>query len=206
MTGLEVDNVLHRARVIPVVTLSDVAEAVPLAQALLNGGIGTIEITLRSESALDGIAAIRREVPLMLVGAGTVWTPHQWRQCEAAGAQFVVSPGAPAALLQSAPSRALPYLPGAQTPTEVAALVSAGFKAVKFFPAESAGGIPALRALSAVFDGLQFCPTGGINPQTARDYLALESVPCVGGSWLAQSDLVRDKRWHDITAMAREFA
>jgi 2-dehydro-3-deoxyphosphogluconate aldolase/(4S)-4-hydroxy-2-oxoglutarate aldolase len=201
---IHVDQVLTRSKVIPVATIEDANQASAIGDALLRGGIGIIEVTLRTASALQVIEHLRQDQPDMIVGAGTVWTAEDWVRAESAGAQFMVSPGAPEALVRSAAMQAVPYLPGAQTPTEVHALVEAGFDAIKFFPAGSAGGVAALKAMSAVFPGVRFCPTGGVSLSNMADYLALRSVPCVGGSWLLPAQALADGDWARVSELARE--
>jgi 2-dehydro-3-deoxyphosphogluconate aldolase/(4S)-4-hydroxy-2-oxoglutarate aldolase len=202
----DVHAVLALAPVIPVATITRVADAVPLAEALVAGGVPVIEITLRSDAALGAIEAIRRGVPDMNVGAGTLWTAQQTMQAASAGAEFIVSPGIADAVQEVAATLRLPYLPGAQTASEVAHLVRRGVKAVKFFPAVPAGGAAALAALAAVFPGLEFCPTGGISEANALAYLQLPYVPCVGGSWLATGALLDRQDWTAIAALARRAA
>jgi 2-dehydro-3-deoxyphosphogluconate aldolase/(4S)-4-hydroxy-2-oxoglutarate aldolase len=192
--------------VIPVVTLASAADAVPLAKALLAGGIGVIEVTFRSNAAVAGIEAIRRECSNMRVGAGTIWTPQQAMQASSAGAQFLVSPGIADAVQDVAMSKRLPYLPGAQTASEVAHLLRRGLRAVKFFPAGPAGGPAALSALAAVFPDVLFCATGGVSEANAAEYLQLPYVPCVGGSWLAGAKLVAAQDWDAIRAIAERAA
>jgi len=193
---------LQLSPVIPVATITRVADAVPVAEALLDGGISIIEVTLRSDAALGAIEAIRKGCPEMYVGAGTLWTAQQTMRAASAGAEFIVSPGIADAVQDMATSLRLPYLPGAQTASEMAHLVRRGAKAAKFFPAGPAGGTAAIAALAAVFPDLLFCPTGGISETSARDYLRLPYVPCVGGSWLVTKPLVAEQNWVAIRAMA----
>ncbi|MEM9386864.1 MAG: bifunctional 4-hydroxy-2-oxoglutarate aldolase/2-dehydro-3-deoxy-phosphogluconate aldolase [Pseudomonadota bacterium] len=200
---ITIDTVLERSRVVPVASIPDATYAVAIGEALMQGGVQIIEVTLRTRDALAAIEALRRELPDLLVGAGTVWTAHDWVLAEEAGAQFIVSPGSPPELVASARRRRLPYLPGAQTPTEVASLVASGYTAAKFFPAGPAGGVSALKAMSAVFPGIRFCPTGGISLDTAPQYLALGAVPCVGGSWLLPREAVDGRDWSGIAELAR---
>lgn len=198
----DIEPFLRLSPVIPVVTVTRAADAVPLANALLAGGIGIVEVTFRSDAAVAAIEAIRRECPSMTVGAGTLWTSQQALQASSAGAEFLVSPGFAEAVDDIAVSKRLSYLPGAQTATEIALLVRRGLRAVKFFPAHPAGGPAALSALAAVFPDLLFCPTGGVNERNAADYLSLPCVPCVGGSWLTTAALVANHDWPAITALA----
>lgn len=195
------EDVLAISPVIPVVTLTRVEDGPQLARTLRDAGIGIIEITLRSPAALAAIEAVRTQVPEMCVGAGTVWTEDDLNAAKSAGAGFIVSPGSPDAVLDAIGD--LPYLPGAQTPTEVARLVARGINTVKFFPAGPAGGVAALRSLTAVFPDTLFCPTGGISARDAADYLALTAVPCVGGSWITPAKLLAAQDWETIGRLAR---
>lgn len=201
----EVD-VLDLAPVIPVVVVESVEQAVPLARALVRGGIPVIEITLRSEAGLAAIEAVASEVDGMVVGAGTVVSPEQVRQVQDAGAKFLVTPGSPPRLLDAALSSGLPLLAGAGTLTEMLTLAEAGLEAMKFFPAEASGGRPYLSAVSGPCPSLRFCPTGGITPETAAAWLALPNVGCVGGSWLTPKDAVAQGDWARIEALAAEAA
>ncbi len=200
---MSIQKVLERSKVIPVVTIDAGVDPVALAQALVAGGISIIEVTLRTEAALKAIGRISAEVPEMLAGAGTVWTGEQARAAIAAGARFLVSPGISDEAFAAATELDVPLLPGAQTASEVAHWVRRGLGAVKFFPAAIAGGVPALKALTSVFPGLKFCPTGGITEKTAADYLALPSVPCVGGSWLTPAKALATPNFAAVTELAR---
>ena len=201
----EVD-VLDLAPVIPVVVVESVEQAVPLARALVRGGIPVIEITLRSEAGLAAIEAVASEVEGMVVGAGTVVSPEQVRQVQDAGAKFLVTPGSPPRLLEAALASGLPLLAGAGTLTEMLTLAEAGLEAMKFFTAEASGGRPYLSAVSGPCPTLRFCPTGGITPETAAAWLALPNVGCVGGSWLTPKDAVAQGDWARIEALAAEAA
>ena len=201
----EVD-VLDLAPVIPVVVVESVEQAVPLARALVRGGIPVIEITLRSEAGLAAIEAVASEGEGMVVGAGTVVSPEQVRQVQDAGAKFLVTPGSPPRLLEAAQTSGLPLLAGAGTLTEMLTLAEAGLEAMKFFPAEASGGRPYLSAVSGPCPTLRFCPTGGITPETAAAWLALPNVGCVGGSWLTPKDAVAQGDWARIEALAAEAA
>lgn len=192
--------------VIPVLTIEHAEHAVPLARALLDGGIGVVEITLRTEAAMAAIAAIIADLPAMVVGAGTVLTAAQYKSVADLGAQFVVSPGSSPSVLQAAAASRTPFLPGAATPTEVLHLLEAGYRLQKFFPAEPAGGIPMLKSIGAPITDVRFCPTGGITLASAPDYLALPNVVCVGGSWLTPADALRTGDWRRITTLAAEAA
>jgi 2-dehydro-3-deoxyphosphogluconate aldolase/(4S)-4-hydroxy-2-oxoglutarate aldolase len=177
-------NLLTVSPVIPVVVVVDADHAVPLARALAAGGVRIVEITLRTPAALEAIRRTAAEVPDILVGAGTVTTPEHARQAAAAGARFLVTPGSTDAVLAAAEDTGLPLLPGAATVSEAMRLAERGYTALKFFPAEAAGGVPYLRSIAGPLPDLAFCPTGGITPATAPAYLALPNVGCVGGSWL----------------------
>ena len=179
---MTIDELFELTDVIPVVVLDDAEQAVPLARELVAAGTPAIEITLRTPAALDAIERIAAEVPDARVGAGTVISPTQGRAALAAGAQFLVSPGATPALLDGLAGA--PLLPGAATASEVMALLERGITKAKFFPAEASGGVGALRALAGPFPQMRFCPTGGITAASAPDYLALPNVACVGGSWM----------------------
>jgi len=188
--------------VIPVVVLDDAAHAVPLARALLAGGLRTIEVTLRTPAALEGIDRIAAELPELVVGAGTIAHPQQVEAAAAAGAQFLVSPGQRPALLAAMEATGLPFLAGAATPSDVLALLERGIDCAKLFPAEVVGGVAMARALAGPFPQLRLCPTGGISPERAREYLTLPNVACVGGSWIAAAA----PDWDDVTARARAAA
>lgn len=188
--------------VIPVVTIDDPQDAVPLARALVDGGVKIIELTLRTDSALTSLKLIAQEVPDILVGAGTILTPGQADAAVQAGATFLVSPGVTPALLTHMLSLDVPVLPGVATVGEIMAVLEAGLDAMKFFPAGPAGGPSYLAAIGAPIPHVQFCPTGGISPATAPDYLKLPNVACVGGSWLTPADAVAAKDWDRITSLA----
>ena len=194
------DALLDTVPVIPVVVIDDLDHAVPVARALVAGGLPVIELTLRTPVALEAIRAIADEVPEILVGAGTIVTPGQAKEALDAGAQFLVSPGATPTLLDAMAATGLPFLPGTATVSEVLAVLEAGFTAMKFFPAEASGGAAFLKALSTVVPAARFCPTGGITYATAPDYLALPNVGCVGGSWLTPADALAAQDW----ALVRE--
>ncbi|MFD8065784.1 bifunctional 4-hydroxy-2-oxoglutarate aldolase/2-dehydro-3-deoxy-phosphogluconate aldolase [Streptomyces parvulus] len=199
-------SVLNLAPVVPVVVVDDLADAVPLARALVAGGLPAIEVTLRTPVAVDAIRAIVGEVPGAVVGAGTVITPDQVGEVVAAGARFLVSPGWTDVLLDAMRSSGVPFLPGVSTTSEVVALLERGVREMKFFPAEAAGGTAYLKALAAPLPQARFCPTGGIGPGSAPDYLALPNVGCVGGSWMLPKDAVAGRDWGRVEALAREAA
>jgi 2-dehydro-3-deoxyphosphogluconate aldolase/(4S)-4-hydroxy-2-oxoglutarate aldolase len=201
-----IEAIVEAGPVIPVVVLEDVDHAVPLARALARGGIHTVEITLRSEAGLPGIERIAAEVPEVRVGAGTVTTTEQVRAATRAGAAFVVTPGSPEGLVDDIRDAGIPLLPGASTVTEMMRLLARGFTVQKFFPAEASGGPAMIRAVSGPFPGLRFCPTGGISMRNAADYLALDNVPCVGGSWLATTAHMRAGDWSAVERLAAAAA
>ncbi|MCC5956095.1 MAG: bifunctional 4-hydroxy-2-oxoglutarate aldolase/2-dehydro-3-deoxy-phosphogluconate aldolase [Natronohydrobacter sp.] len=190
------------APVIPVLVIEDIAHALPLAQALVAGGLPVLEITLRTECALDAIAAMAG-VEGAVVGAGTVLSAAQMEAAKAAGARFAVSPGATPALIDAARVNDMPLLPGAQTCSEVMVLLEQGYTVQKFFPAESIGGAGALKSIGGPLPQVTFCPTGGISVSRAPDYLALPNVACVGGSWVAPKDAMIKGDWQAITDLAR---
>lgn len=192
--------------VIPVLAIERPGDAVPLARALVAGGLPAIEVTLRTAAALDAIRLIRDEVADAVVGAGTVLNARQFEAARDAGAGFIVSPGTTQELLDIARLSDTPFLPGAMTPSEIMALIEEGYPVLKFFPAEAAGGHAALSALAGPLPAARFCPTGGITRASAPAYLALGNVLCVGGSWVAPADLVRAGAWQRITELAREAA
>jgi 2-dehydro-3-deoxyphosphogluconate aldolase / (4S)-4-hydroxy-2-oxoglutarate aldolase len=189
-------------RIIPVVVIDDANDAVPLAQALLAGGVGVIELTLRTPAALDAASRIARQVPQMCLGLGTVLDAPQVASCKSAGAQFLVSPGWNASVDAAVREAKIAWLPGAVTSSEVMQRRAEGFRMLKLFPAQTVGGVALLKGYAEVFADLKFCPTGGISQVTAPDYLALPNVPCLGGSWLAPRALVQARKWADITALA----
>ncbi|MET8900624.1 MULTISPECIES: bifunctional 4-hydroxy-2-oxoglutarate aldolase/2-dehydro-3-deoxy-phosphogluconate aldolase [unclassified Streptomyces] len=199
-------SVLDLAPVVPVVVVDDLADAVPLARALVAGGLPAIEVTLRTPVAVDAIRAIAGEVPGAVVGAGTVITPDQVAEVVAAGARFLVSPGWTDVLLDAMRTSGVPFLPGVSTTSEVVALLERGVREMKFFPAEAAGGTAYLKALAAPLPQARFCPTGGIGPGSAPEYLALPNVGCVGGSWMLPKDAVADRDWDRVEALARAAA
>ncbi|MGV9236506.1 bifunctional 4-hydroxy-2-oxoglutarate aldolase/2-dehydro-3-deoxy-phosphogluconate aldolase [Streptomyces nigra] len=199
-------SVLDLAPVVPVVVVDDPSDAVPLARALVAGGLRAIEVTLRTPGALDAIRAIADAVPEAVVGAGTVLTPEQVTWSVEAGARFLVSPGWTDSLLDAMRASGVPYLPGVSTASEVLALLERGVRELKFFPAEAAGGTAYLRSLYGPLPQVRFCPTGGIGPGSAPDYLALPNVACVGGSWMLPADAVAARDWARVETLAREAA
>ncbi|MBO9677288.1 MAG: bifunctional 4-hydroxy-2-oxoglutarate aldolase/2-dehydro-3-deoxy-phosphogluconate aldolase [Acidovorax sp.] len=192
-----------RTRVLPVVVIEEPAHAVPLAEALLAGGVDAIEITLRTPAALDAIAAVARAVPGLCVGAGTVLGASDLRRVHDAGARFALSPGATPALLDAATASPLPFVPGVMTASEAMAAHERGFTLLKLFPAEQAGGPAMLRALTGPLADVRFCPTGGLTAANAASYLRLPNVALVGGSWLAPRDALARGDWNAVTALAQ---
>ncbi|WP_328503408.1 bifunctional 4-hydroxy-2-oxoglutarate aldolase/2-dehydro-3-deoxy-phosphogluconate aldolase [Streptomyces sp. NBC_00457] len=199
-------SLLDLAPVIPVVVVQDAADAVPLARALVAGGLPAIEVTLRTPVALDAIRAIAGEVPDAMVGAGTVITPEQVNESIAAGARFLVSPGWTDVLLEAMRASGVPFLPGVSTTSEVVALLERGVTEMKFFPAQAAGGTAYLKSLAGPLPQARFCPTGGIGLASAPEYLALPNVGCVGGTWMLPEDAVAARDWGRIESLAREAA
>ncbi|MDH4104515.1 MAG: bifunctional 4-hydroxy-2-oxoglutarate aldolase/2-dehydro-3-deoxy-phosphogluconate aldolase [Gammaproteobacteria bacterium] len=199
-------ELLQRSPVIPVLTIEDVAHAVPLAQALVAGGLTVLEVTLRTPAALASIRAMRAAVPAAVVGAGTVVNSAQYAAAVEAGSQFVVSPGCSPALIAASGSHGVPLLPGATTPTEIIAALDAGIDTLKFFPAAQSGGVAMLKALSAPLPQVAFCPTGGITMANAKDYLALPNVLCVGMSSIVTKEWLASGNWEAIRDAAAAAA
>jgi 2-dehydro-3-deoxyphosphogluconate aldolase/(4S)-4-hydroxy-2-oxoglutarate aldolase len=206
MTATALSALMYTSPVIPVLTIEQEAQALPLAEALLAGGLRVLEITLRTPAALAAISAIRQAFPEARVGAGTVIDKRTFDQAVAAGAEFIVSPGCTPELLACAKANHVPFLPGVNTPSEVMLLLGHGLTEMKFFPAEAAGGLPLLKALAAPLPQALFCPTGGITPANAAAYLALPNVACVGGSWMVTPQLLREGRWQEVRALATSAA
>ena len=203
---MKIDDILTLGPVMPVIVIDEAEHAVALADALLAGGIRTIEVTLRTDAALDAVRAIRDARPDMVVGVGTIISPALARAAISAGAQFGVSPGATDAVLDGCEVAGLPLLPGATTVSEMMRLAERGYNRLKFFPATAAGGPAFLKSLISPLPDLRFCPTGGITPQNAKTYLALPNTLCVGGSWIAPKALVAAGAWDEITQIARRAA
>ena len=201
---MEIQEILQLSPIIPVVTIKNARDAVQLARTLLAAGVNVIEITMRTPAAVSAIRAVNDALPNMMVGAGTLLEPAQFEEAKKAGARFLVSPGVTPPLVNAAKQVGLPYLPGAITPCEIMAAKQLGFNVLKFFPAELAGGIPMLKAMAPVFPDIQFCPTGGITRTNMRDYLALENVIAVGGTWIAPENLIANQDWDGIGVLARE--
>ncbi len=197
-------SLLDRVPVIPVVVLDDLDAAVPLARALVEGGVPVIELTLRTPVALEAIARIAVEVPEILLGAGTIVEADQARLAAEAGARFLVSPGSTPTLLDAMTATGLPHLPGVASVSEILMLLERGYTEMKFFPAEAAGGAPFLKSVASPVAAARFCPTGGIGPANAADYLALPNVGCVGGSWLTPAAAVAAGDWETVRRLASE--
>jgi len=197
---------LEAAKVVAGFSIDRVEDAVPLAKALLAGGISVVELTLRTEAGMAAIKKISEGVPDMLLGVGTILTPDQARQVKADGADFGVSPGLNRNVIRAAQAAGLPFAPGIVTPSELEAALECGCRFVKFFPAEAAGGIPYLRSISAPYAhlGVKFFPLGGLNAKNMVNYLLEKNVPAIGGSWIVKPDLVALKAWDQITARAAE--
>ncbi len=199
----DVDAILSRVPVIPVLTIERASDAVPVATALVAGGLDVLEVTLRTEAALEAVERIASAVPQAVVGVGSVIDPQKFGPAVRAGARFAVSPGASLELERAAFTAGLPWLPGAQSVSEVLALRSRGFQMMKFFPAEQSGGPGFLRAIFGPIPDVRFCPTGGITAANACRYLALPNVSCVGASWLASAALIASGKWSEIRKRAR---
>lgn len=197
-------NILAGHSVIPVITLDRVEDAVPLAQALVAGGLKILEVTLRTEAAVEGIREIVKHVPDAIVGTGTVCNEQQIKLSEDLGCQFMISPGATDKLLEAGAQSSVPFLPGIASVSELMRGMEYGHRDFKFFPAEAAGGTSVLKAFSGPFGDIRFCPTGGIGLHNVVEYLALPNVLCVGGSWIAQTNLIRQQAWSEIETLARE--
>lgn len=203
MTVLEL---IRLGPVIPVIVIEREEQAVPLAQALVAGGVRVLEVTLRTPVALEAVARIGSEVEDAIVGVGTITRSEDIADALAAGARFGVSPGLTPELADAARSSALPLLPGVMTPSDIIAAAAAGFRELKLFPAHQAGGVAMLKALAGPFPDVVFCPTGGITAETAPEYLALRNVACVGGSWLTPREAVERGDWEALTRLAQQAA
>ena len=195
-------DILKLGPVMPVIVIGDAADAVPLADALLAGGIQTIEITLRTKAALEAMRQITAERPNMVIGAGTILNETHAADAKAAGARFGVSPGATDKVLAGCQNADLPLLPGVATVSEMMRLAEQGYETLKFFPASAAGGLPLLKSIISPLPHLSFCPTGGISQETAPDWLALANIACVGGSWIAPQKLISEGGFDEIAKRA----
>lgn len=203
---MKIGEILKAASVIPVLELDRLEDAAPLAAALAKGGLKVVELTLRTAAALDGVSAMKRAAPSLIVGMGSIRTEKDIENSIRAGAEFLVSPGAGPQLLSAMARSGAPALPGVATASEAMGAAEAGFEAMKFFPAEPAGGIPYLKAISGPLPSILFCPTGGISAEKAPDYLALPNVACVGGSWIATRAMIAAGDWKLIEANAKRAA
>jgi len=201
---MTLDDIMRAAPVIPVMMIDEIDQAVPLARALVKGGLRVLEITLRTPIALDAIKAIIADVDDAIVGAGTVLTPQQLEHVAALRCKFAVSPGFTTSLLDAATTSPCPLLPGTSTASEVMQLLDRGHDRMKFFPAEAAGGTAMLKSLASPLPAAKFCPTGGIGPDNAAGYLALPNVLCVGGSWVVPKDAIAQGDWDKITMLATD--
>lgn len=202
--SLQPQEILAGGPVVPVMVVQKLEHAVPLARALVDGGIRVLEITLRTPVALEAIRQIRREVPAAVAGAGTVTRGEELAAVAAAGALFAISPGVTDDLLDAGNRGPIPLIPGISTVSELMTGLVRGYGHFKFFPAEAVGGVPMLKAIAGPFPDVVFCPTGGITPANYREYLALRNVACVGGSWVAPQAAVEQGDWARITELARE--
>lgn len=200
--ALSPEELFSMGPVVPVMVIDDIADALPLAEALLAADIRVLEVTLRTSAALDAIRLLRDALPEAVVGAGTVTTPEQLAEVTAAGAQFAISPGITIELLKAGAAGPIPLLPGVATISELMQAHALGYRYLKFFPAEAAGGTAMLKSIAGPFPDVQFCPTGGIHQNNFRDYLALPNVRCVGGSWILPKTAIAAKNWQEITRLS----
>ncbi|MFC0266675.1 bifunctional 4-hydroxy-2-oxoglutarate aldolase/2-dehydro-3-deoxy-phosphogluconate aldolase [Kushneria aurantia] len=200
----ELDSICQRVSVIPVLTINRLEDAVPLCRALYEGGLTVLEITLRTDCAMEALLRLRDELPEASIGAGTVLTPAQYRRAEDAGVDFVVTPGTTDRLYEYGIQSHVPLLPGVSTPTELMTGWQYGYRRFKFFPAEASGGVAALKSMAGPFRDVHFCPTGGITPDNAANYLRLRNVMCVGGTWVAPKEMIEEENWDAIRDIARE--
>ena len=203
---LTAEAVMRRCAVIPVLTIERLEDAAPLARALADGGLTVLEVTLRTSAALEAMALMAEAAPEAIVGAGTVLNAADFDRAATAGARFIVTPGLTDPLVAAARASGLPFLPGVATAGEIMRGLDAGLDRFKFFPAETSGGAPALKAFQGPFGACKFCPTGGIGQASAPSYLALPNVLCVGGAWVVPTDAVRAGDWGRITALAKAAA
>lgn len=201
---MQIDDILNQASVIPVIVIDDLDDAVPLAQALVDGGLVVLEITLRSLVAMQAIAEVAKSVSGAIVGVGTVTHVDQFEAARQAGASFAVSPGLTRELAAASKSAEMPFLPGVFTPGEVLNALDMGYNRLKLFPAKQAGGMGMLKAMAGPIPEARFCPTGGVGPRDYLEYLALENVACVGGSWVCPADAIQKQDWKRITRLARD--
>ncbi|MCT7944113.1 bifunctional 4-hydroxy-2-oxoglutarate aldolase/2-dehydro-3-deoxy-phosphogluconate aldolase [Shewanella septentrionalis] len=202
--SLQPQDIFKRSPIVPVMVINKIEHAVPLARALVAGGISVLEVTLRTPCALEAITKIAKEVPEALVGAGTILNEAQLDLAIAAGAQFIITPGATVELLKAGMHGPVPLIPGVASISEVMTGMALGYTHFKFFPAEASGGVDALKAFSGPLADIRFCPTGGITPSSYKDYLALQNVDCIGGSWIAPTDAMEHGDWDRITQLCKD--
>ena len=201
---MSISKILSLGPVMPVIVIEQANHAIPLGEALLTGGIKTIEITLRTSAALNAIEQLAKHLPEIYVGAGTILTKENAAQAKNSGAKFCVSPGTTSSIIDACNECNISLLPGASTVSEMLTLSEAGFSEIKFFPASAAGGIPFIKSLLSPLPNLKFCPTGGISYETASGWLSLVNVSCVGGSWIAPAKDINDQNFSEITARAKQ--
>ncbi len=201
---MSISKILSLGPVMPVIVIEQANHAIPLGEALLTGGIKTIEITLRTSAALNAIEQLAKHLPEIYVGAGTILTKENATQAKNSGAKFCVSPGTTSSIIDACNECNISLLPGASTVSEMLTLSEAGFSEIKFFPASAAGGIPFIKSLLSPLPNLKFCPTGGISYETASEWLSLVNVSCVGGSWIAPAKDINDQNFSEITARAKQ--
>ncbi|MFT7234799.1 MAG: 2-dehydro-3-deoxyphosphogluconate aldolase/(4S)-4-hydroxy-2-oxoglutarate aldolase [Methylophagaceae bacterium] len=199
-----IKEIMAISPIVPVMVINNVEHAVPLAHALVKGGLKVLEITLRTPAALESIRRIRAEVPDAIVGAGTIINIETLNKAIDAGAEFIVSPGTTDTLIEAAIATGVPLLPGIANPSDAMRLLEKGITEMKFFPAEAAGGIPMLKSIGAPIPQISFCPTGGVNQKNVKDYYNLPNVACVGGSWMCAANLVDAENWDEITRLSIE--
>jgi 2-dehydro-3-deoxyphosphogluconate aldolase / (4S)-4-hydroxy-2-oxoglutarate aldolase len=200
----DIREILAAGPAIPILTLDHVQDVRPLAEALLEGGLRVLEVTLRTEAGFWALTAIARDCPGLIVGAGTVLLEEQVNKAADCGAQFLVSPGLTQNIARATAARGIAWLPGIATASDIMRGRELGFAAFKFFPAEASGGIATLRAFQGPFPDVRFCPTGGVGPANARDYLALRNVACIAGSWIMPKDAIEMQDWNRIRALSHE--
>ena len=198
------EEIFNQGPVVPVLVIENVEDAVPIAKALIAGGINVLEVTLRTEAAMDVIRVIAKELPEAYIGAGTVTNREQLKAVTEAGAKFAISPGLTADLLQAGKEGTIPLIPGISNISDLMTAKDTGYDHLKFFPAEAAGGVNALKSIGGPFPDISFCPTGGISPSNYKEYLSLPNVKCCGGSWLAPADVIENKQWSKITELAKQ--
>ena len=201
---IQIDELCAKAKILPVITIAREQDVLPLADALAAGGMTALEITLRSAFGLSAIRILREQRPELCVGAGTILDRHQLAAAEAAGSQFIVTPGSTQDLLQAAVDRPLPLLPGVSSASEIMIGYAMGYRRFKLFPAEISGGVAAIKALGGPFNEVRFCPTGGVNADNLKKYMALPNVMCVGGTWMIDNEWVRNGDWNRITEATAE--